>query len=334
MNAAATNPPPAAEVDRWRAYLELFRLPNVFTAVSNVLMGALFVGPALIWPVVALLVAASGCLYLAGIVLNDVFDLAVDAQERPQRPLPSGRVSLSTARLLGVELLVVGVACGWGASYFTGRVGSGAVASLLAAAVVLYDAAAKQTPLGPLVMGACRTLNVLLGMTAASVSSAAALPQAAPWHMILPQAAPWPAAHLLVALGVGVYIVGVTWFARAEATVSRRGALIAALVVMLTGLGLTAAFPLASGAPPLTVQPPMAWWALWGFLAASNLWRCVRAIAQPGPQEVQQAVRRCILALVIYDAAIVLVVAGGAWATAVLALLIPTLWLGRWIYST
>ena len=69
------------------------------------------------------------------------------------------------------------------------------------AAVVLYDGLLKRTPFGPLGMGACRLLNVLLGMSLA--------------------AGPWGLFHGQVALAVGTYITGVTWFARSEATESR-----------------------------------------------------------------------------------------------------------------
>ena len=85
-----------------RAYLQLVRLPNVFTAMADVLLGYLFTHPRL-EPVghFALLLVASSMLYLAGMVLNDYFDQEQDARERPARPLPSGRVTPQAARLLG-----------------------------------------------------------------------------------------------------------------------------------------------------------------------------------------------------------------------------------------
>ena len=68
-------------------------------------------------------------------VLNDVFDLEIDRRERPERPLPSGRVSLRAARLLGWTLLVLGmllgiagVSVGTGGGFFAGHFGSAAVA--------------------------------------------------------------------------------------------------------------------------------------------------------------------------------------------------------------
>src|SRR5688572_2665156 len=97
---------PAAVIRGW---LELVRLPNVFTAAADVLMGYLFTHESLAdRQLVVALVGASCSLYLAGMVLNDVFDLKVDMLERPGRPLPSGRVPLAAARAFGVVLLLGG----------------------------------------------------------------------------------------------------------------------------------------------------------------------------------------------------------------------------------
>ena len=98
-----------------RAYLELLRLPNVFTAMADVVMGFFFVVVVNV-PVDAarlgLLVGASSLLYCAGMVLNDVFDFDLDARERPERPLPSGRISRPAAARLGWGLLATGVVLG------------------------------------------------------------------------------------------------------------------------------------------------------------------------------------------------------------------------------
>ncbi len=67
-----------------RAYLELVRVPNVFTAMADILLGFLFTHRGLepFGPFV-LLLAASSMLYLSGMVLNDYFDREQDARERP-----------------------------------------------------------------------------------------------------------------------------------------------------------------------------------------------------------------------------------------------------------
>ena len=311
VEPAAT--PPGA---RLRAYAELVRLPNLFTAVADVAMGVLFVravaGPTdvavLIW-----LAAVSVLIYAAGVVLNDLWDVDLDRLQRPERPLPSGRVSVRTAGRLGFWLLVSGVACGCLASLLTGHFRPALVATLLAGCAVLYDRLLKPTPLGPLAMGACRTLNVLLGMSAAAV--------------------PLVAGHWLVAGGIGVYIAGVTWFARTENRTSNRGHLLGATVAMLSGVGLLAWFPdwaqgefpqrqLAGGKTLLTVL---------GVLLG---WRCLRTIAMPVPGRVQATVKQCILSLIVLDAAVTFATRGPFQALAVLALLIPAMLFGRWFRAT
>src|SRR3954452_3127979 len=72
---------------------ELVRLPAVLSVPGDVLLGAAASGQMRDVPRTAGLVAASSCLYLAGMALNDYADREVDALERPGRPIPSGRVS-------------------------------------------------------------------------------------------------------------------------------------------------------------------------------------------------------------------------------------------------
>ena len=94
-------------------YLRLLRVANVFTALADVLMGYACVERQLapLLPLAGLL-ATSALLYLAGMVLNDVFDLETDRQERPERPLPAGRIAWRAARRWGFALLLAGVAAG------------------------------------------------------------------------------------------------------------------------------------------------------------------------------------------------------------------------------
>jgi 4-hydroxybenzoate polyprenyltransferase len=302
------------------------RLPNVFTAIADVAMGFLFVRGSLDAPgQLACLIAASALLYTAGMVLNDVFDVAVDAKERPFRPLPSGQISLGTARVFGFGLLGAGVACGWLAGYLPDSDAalpwrSGLVASVLAVCVVAYDGFVKFTPVGPLGMGACRLLNVLLGMSAAPRLISAVLMG-------------FGAAELLTAAGIGLYIVGVTWFARSEAESSRSVLLMAAMVVMACGvvvLGASAAYPTPAGWQML----PRFYWLLLLLLMVTVLRRSAVAAIDPTPQNVQAAVKHSILSLIWLDAATAAAVAGPMYGIGVAALLIPALALGRWVYST
>ncbi len=299
-----------------RAYLELVRVPNVFTAMADVMLGFLFTHAGLNpLPQFVLLLAASSLLYLAGMVLNDYFDREQDARERPQRPIPSGRVEAAAALRLGVTLTVLGIAAAGVASSVAASGWPLVVAVLLAGSVWSYDAVLKQTPLAPVAMGACRMLNVLLGMSL--------------------HEGPWQPVHWIVAAGVGVYVMGVTLFARSEARTSGRVQLALGLAILLAGIGLLSSTPTwATGKEFPPVSAPDRWFVFWGLIGLVIGWRCVRAVLDPRPQFVQAAVRNCIFALIILDAGAVLAVQDRFWALFIVALLAPTILLGRWIYST
>jgi 4-hydroxybenzoate polyprenyltransferase len=141
----------------WRPAAELVRLPAVLSVPGDVLVGAAAAG----WPFgrrTAALVASSGCLYWAGMALNDWADRAEDAVDRPGRPIPSGRARPEFALALAGALTVAGTAlagCG-------GRSAMRAAVPLVAT-VWTYDLWAKFTPAGPVAMAAARGLDVLLG---------------------------------------------------------------------------------------------------------------------------------------------------------------------------
>ena len=108
-----------------------------------------------------LLVFSSVCLYAGGVVFNDVFDAKLDAAERPERAIPSGLISLQQAIIWGGILMFTGLILA-----FTVGVFSGIIALILVAAIFSYDAYSKQNSFfGPLNMGICRGLNLILGMS-------------------------------------------------------------------------------------------------------------------------------------------------------------------------
>jgi 4-hydroxybenzoate polyprenyltransferase len=293
----------------------LLRLPNVFTAVADIMMGYLVAYQDL-QPIEYFVVLAivSVLLYLSGMVLNDVFDAEVDARERSDRPIPSGRVSLKAATAVGWGMLVTGLVVAWGLSDYANDWRPGVVATLLASCILLYDGALKNTRLAPLVMGECRMLNVLLGMSVMLI--------------------PWGKAEILFAVGIGVYIMGVTIFARTDARVSSRKRLMTGLIVLMSGMGLLAAVPwLTVNRPPLVVIFP-GWYLLWAALALITGRRCTMAIFEASPKRVQTAVRSCVHSIIVLDAAVCVGYASPYWGFAVLSLLFPTLILTLWLNAT
>ena len=141
-------------------YLDLVRAPASLTVLGDALVGALSArGPGGDGAVRASVLAVSSvCLYSAGMALNDWADADLDAVERPERPIPSGRITRSRALAAGIGLTTVGV----GAAFVAGR-RSGVVSLALSGALWAYDLVFKPTAAGPVVMAACRGLDVMMG---------------------------------------------------------------------------------------------------------------------------------------------------------------------------
>jgi 4-hydroxybenzoate polyprenyltransferase len=323
-----TEAPAPAKPSRWLPYAQLVRLPNVFTAMADIGLAALITGslPEQILPFLALLLASS-CFYCAGMVWNDYFDFEQDLKERPFRPLPSYRIARSAAARLGVALFAAGFAFAGLAGMRTSgySVGPTIISGLLMTAILLYDGWWKRTFLGPISMGLCRFLNVLLGLTVA----AGGIPL---WGVV-------------PALVVGVYITGVTWFARREARISRELELAAAGLVMLTSIPLALFLPvvapqLARGgetAGPITFIVGEMGHVLFPYLLVGFGFyvglAAFAAVRNPGPTQVQTAVKRAVLGLIVFDAVLATALAGTVGL--LLVLLLPSaLYLGKRLYST
>jgi 4-hydroxybenzoate polyprenyltransferase len=294
----------------------LVRLPNVFTALADICLGAMVTG-ALPEHFVTflLLLISSTCLYWSGMVWNDYFDVEQDRRERPLRPLASGRVDLATARRLAIILMALGLLTSALADLDGGSLRWRALplAIMLCVAILLYDGWLKRTWAGPVLMGTCRFLNILLGLSVTGQAGTT-------WGVAL-------------ALVVGVYIIGVTWFARTEAHVSNQNMLLVGAGFMLAGLlfALTVP-PLAqfSGMASDTAFLFLYLLTAFGFYVGSAV---VQAIRRPLPKHVQAAVKRAVLGLVVLDAILATAMVG-LGGLVLLLLLVPAHFLGRWVYST
>jgi 4-hydroxybenzoate polyprenyltransferase len=144
------------------AWLQLIRLPNAFTVPGDVVAGWFLAGGTAVASggPLFLLISASVSIYWSGLILNDCFDLEIDRGERPDRPLPSGRVPPAVAWSVGLSLLALGVIL----AALAGGVASAVVGGVLALLVLLYDGPARSVPvLGFLTMGLCRGTNLVLG---------------------------------------------------------------------------------------------------------------------------------------------------------------------------
>ena len=297
------------------ALLQLIRLPNVLTAAADSLAGWLIVGGVLTeWGGWLPLAAASMVLYAAGMALNDAFDLEIDRRERPTRPIPSGRVSQTTAYAIGAFGLGAGPLVAWLSGSFTSLI----VAALLAAFILAYDSGLKRTALGPEIMGACRGLNLLLGM-----SHAPGMGGPVAW---------------LAAAAFGLFVAGITWISRSETESGRTGNLHMGITLEnLAILGLMAAAIQHRSYPiPLSGRPliPLEGLLVLALVALAVNLAATGAIHQPVPEKIQKTVKTGILSLVWIDVGLVAAVRGPGPAAAVAALWVPAFLLGRWLYST
>ncbi len=318
------NPTPV----RWLAWLRLCRIGNVFTAFADVMMGYAAVSGR--WTFTELqrhgaelagLLVASGAIYTAGMVWNDWFDQERDRVERPERPIPSGAISPQSAGRLGVVLLLVGN----GAALVACRPLAGnstwlplAISSILTILVLTYDGWLKATVVGPVAMGACRTVNVLLGMSAA-----------------IGRVANWSAGHWAIAGGIGVYVAGITVVARSEVAGGKRGGPAGGLAIMMLGLGLLGCFHRwLPESIRERIPQEWAWWGLLALIAFPILRRGIDVLLEPSPDRVRLLVGLSILTLIVLDASIALFLNGRLAGLAILALLVPAVVITRRIPPT
>jgi len=205
-------------VSRADAYLRLGRVSNLPTVWTNVLAGVALSAVRASTGAVMLLALALSLFYVGGMFLNDAFDRAVDRDQRPERPIPSGTVSATEVFATGYALIAIGVLLvARQAPHF------GAVASALglAAAIVVYDAWHKANPYGPALMATCR----FLVYTTAALAVAGRLERPV----------------IVGAVCLFAYLVGLTYAAKQETLARLRSLWPLALLVVPLVHGLPAA---------------------------------------------------------------------------------------------
>jgi len=150
--------------------LQLMRFALVYTAISNVWLVAFIsrsspqepaVDAVRQMPMALLLLCTAlvaGGLYVFGMVLNDVLDVRRDKVFAPNRPLPSGRMSVAAAIAIAFTALLIAVA----ASVPLGAAAT-FVTLITATLILFYDALAKHDPgIGVLTLGLIRGADMLI----------------------------------------------------------------------------------------------------------------------------------------------------------------------------
>ncbi|MBD6614584.1 polyprenyltransferase [Komarekiella sp. 'clone 1'] len=295
MNVASFN------LQSWRGYLELMRPANIVTAWADILVGfaasggiifdKLISGQAIatLIPLAWLLLATTG-LYGGGIVFNDVFDAELDEKERPNRAIPSGRVSRESATLLGSVLFVIGIVAAFQVSWL-----SGAIAIIITFSALLYDSLAKHHPFfGPLNMGLCRGSNLLLGVSAVP---------AIVWER-------WYLALIPV-----LYIAAITAISQGEVHGGKK--ITGVLALLLIAIVLTAVLALGL-LEDYAVLAALPFAVLLAIRVVPNF---ILAAREPVPDKIRTAVKVGVLSLIILDATVASGFAGLYYGLLVLLLL-------------
>jgi 4-hydroxybenzoate polyprenyltransferase len=183
--------------------LKLLRISTLPSLLSNVL-AAYLIGRGDSFMLLLFLFAAASMIYLGGIVLNDYFDANSDAIEHPERPIPSGQISIQTAFILGMSLTMFGVFVGF-ICPFMGQGGDTekrmaiAIVTILFCCVISYNAFLKRMSIiGPVTMGACRILCYLFVFLTVER------------HVLT--------SHVILSVLVGTYIMCLTMFSSFEAS--------------------------------------------------------------------------------------------------------------------
>lgn len=291
-------------------YLQLTRPANVITAIADIWAGFAIAGAwdymatnwiygdQQFWLNLLWLSLSTIGLYAGGVAFNDIADAELDAIERPERPIPSGRASKSKATIMSLALLIFGVLAAAQVNF---------TAALIAAAVallaVVYDYWGKhQRILGPINMGLCRSGNLLLGISVA--------PE------VLEKI--WPIAILPL-----IYVAAITMISRGEVHGKNRNALFGGGLMYASIF--VAIFGLAYLESPgyLQVIPFL---ALLGYMIFPPL---AKAIRTQEPKFIGKSVKAAVISLIIVNASIATAFSGWPIGIIVLLLLPVSLWLAK-----
>ncbi|MEJ7680383.1 MAG: UbiA-like protein EboC [Segetibacter sp.] len=206
-----------------------------------------------------------------GVVFNDVFDASLDKIERPERPIPVGLITIREAAVAGALMLIAGII----AARITSLT-SGIIAFLVAISALVYDKWGKHYSFaGPINMGLCRGLNLLLGVS------------------IMPSAVnDW----WYLALVPVIYIASVTMISRGEVHGGSRNTLYTASLLYGVVISLILYFAFVKGGIwfALIFLLPFAWMIFNPLL---------KAIKEPVGKNIGKAVKAGVLALILMNAA-------------------------------
>lgn len=286
-----------------KAYLQLTRPANIITAIADIWAGFAVSGAAVlllsqhagtgdtfVLPLIWLSLSTIG-LYGGGVAFNDVFDAKLDAIERPERPIPSGKVKKSNAIWMATLLIALGVLAA-----FQVNLWSGFIALAVGLLAVLYDAWGKhQAIFGPINMGLCRAGNLLLGIS------------------VIPELLPDFWALGLIPLA---YVSAITMISRGEVHGKNKNALIGGLVIYILIIASLLFIAFMEGNAGWMVIPFV------GLFAYMILPPLIKAMRLQQPQLIGKSVKAAVISLIILNASLAASFSGW-WVGLCILILLP-----------
>lgn len=296
-----------------RQYLTLFRLPNVFTAPSNILAGYY----AVVEPANAsglhlgILIICSILLYLSGIVLNDYFDIEVDRRERPLRPLPAGTVSKRKVLLIGIVFIIA-------ANFISLLVSTSTfiIAAILSGTIVSYDYRMKYSVYGPGMMGAARALNVMLGSSPIFLTTVLNINNSA--------------RIAVVTVSLFVFVFAISRLSRKEIDETDKVRTAKGSFLMIIAV---LAIIIVSGLVGVFLKDLFANLALFAIIMIITF----KPLLQRQPlssKDIQRTIKTMVLSIIVLDSAFVSGSAGTAYGLVTVMLIMPAIILSRKFYVT
>lgn len=283
-----------------KTYLQLFRIPGVFTAVSNVVMGFLVSYTSTQNPTVVIpLIISSSLLYFSGMILNDYFDYSVDKRQRPWRPLPSEKISRKSALFLGITFIF----CANIIALFVGTP-TFLLILLMSILILSYDIVLKNIVIiGIPILCTIRALNVMLGASTAEFN---------------------PNLVLLV-IPIVFLIASVSILSRTETEIIRLKTLITSLI--MTALSIVSV-------PIILLQNYNHSFIVFLFLfVVVTIYASVK-FSQKNNKSIQNKITYQLLSIILLDAVLIAAFSDLVYASVVAILFIPAYLLTKRIYVT
>ncbi|WP_346882318.1 UbiA-like protein EboC [uncultured Algibacter sp.] len=287
------------------AWLLIVRPANVITAVSDIIAGIAISGyfnsdifnELNILKIILLCLATAG-LYAGGIVYNDIFDFENDKINRPERVIPSGRLSLRQVNTLGISLFSIAIVLAFLVSIFSGFIAVAVMSSAL-----LYDKYGKHnTFLGPINMGLCRGLNLILGMSIVT---------------------PLELKYYVIAVLPILFISAITLTAQKETKGKNK---LAIGLAMLLDASIVLGFWMISNHFNFSIKTALIFILFWYGV---NLYAKINAIVKNQPKLIMKAVKIGVLSLIPLNASYVAGFSSVYLALLVLGLLPISLFLSK-----